>query len=256
MADDNVFKMSTIPELDQQKIPRHIAVIMDGNGRWAQNRSLPRIMGHREGAVSVHEIVRACREIGVKVLTLYAFSTENWNRPKLEVQALMSLLKKYLREELPNLKKNGISLRAIGEKDLLPDEVASVLDDVITQTSGNTDMIMNLALSYGSRNEITRAVKQITESVLKEELSVRDITEEEINSRLDTADQPPPDLLVRTGGEKRLSNFLLWQASYAELYFTDIYWPEFRKKQLTEAIAEFQLRQRRFGKTGEQVEHE
>ena len=243
-----------MPKLDTAALPRHIAIIMDGNGRWAEQKGKPRIMGHRAGVESVQDIVRAARELGIGVLTLYAFSTENWKRPPLEVQALMGLLKTFLESELTTIIRNNVSLRCIGQKDRIPQEVRAVMERVIQETAGNTGLILNLALSYGGRSEITEAVQAIAKKCVDGTLSPETIDQAVLEQHLYTAGLPDPDLMIRTGGETRLSNFLLWQASYAELYFTEILWPDFRKKDLLNAILDFQKRQRRFGKTGEQAE--
>jgi len=243
-----------MPKLDPTALPRHIAIIMDGNGRWAEQQGKPRIMGHRAGVESVQDIVRAARELGIGVLTLYAFSTENWKRPPLEVQALMGLLKSFLESELATMVHNNVSLRCLGQKDRIPPEVRKVLDRVIQETAGNTGLILNLALSYGGRSEITQAVQAIAQKCQAGTLNPAEIDQSVLEQHLYTAGLPDPDLVIRTGGETRLSNFLLWQASYAELYFTEILWPDFRKKDLLHAILDFQKRQRRFGKTGEQAE--
>ncbi len=227
---------------------------MDGNGRWAQQRGLPRTMGHKVGVDSVQEIVRESGALGIKYLTLYAFSTENWKRPAQEVGALMGLLKSYLQSELAALVKNNVSLRCIGEKERIPAEVRGVLDRVILETAGNTGLILTLALSYGGRNEIIRAVRSLARECAAGNLQWTDITEETLTAHLDTGDQPDPDLLIRTGGESRLSNFLLWQASYAEIYISDVLWPDFRKAELSKAIQNYQRRQRRFGKTDAQLQ--
>jgi undecaprenyl diphosphate synthase len=245
--------MSTLAEIDFKNIPKHIAIIMDGNGRWAQKRGMLRTLGHKIGVDSVRDIVKASRQLEVEVLTLYAFSTENWKRPSAEVKTLMTLLKTYLEREFNDLKKNNIVLRCIGQQEKLPSDVLTVLQRVIKDTSSNDGMVLNLALSYGSRNEIVCGVKDIVNKCIAGEIKFDTITEQTISDHLQTNGQIDPDLLIRTGGEARLSNFLLWQASYSELYFTDTYWPQFRKKQLFEAIREYQDRQRRFGKTGEQV---
>ena len=210
-------------------------------------------MGHRAGIKAVQAVVKAARELGVKVLTLYAFSTENWKRPPKEVQTLMSLLKTYLENELVSMLKNDVSLRAIGQIEKLPPKVRKVLDKVIVQTAGNQGLVLNLALSYGGRSEIVMAVKRIARKCRDQELDVEEINEEVFASNLYTAGLPDPDLLIRTGGEFRLSNFLLWQSSYAELYITEIRWPDFDKAQLIKAFIDYQNRQRRFGKTAEQV---
>ena len=243
-----------MPKLDPTALPRHIAIIMDGNGRWAEQQGKPRIMGHRAGVESVQDIVRAARELGIGVLTLYAFSTENWKRPPLEVQALMGLLKSFLESELATMVHNNVSLRCLGQKERIPAEVRKVLERVIQETAGNTGLILNLALSYGGRSEITQAVQAIAQKCQAGTLNPAEIDQSVLEQHLYTAGLPDPDLVIRTGGETRLSNFLLWQASYAELYFTEILWPDFRKKDLLHAILDFQKRQRRFGKTGEQAE--
>jgi len=241
-------------DLDTNNIPRHIAIIMDGNGRWAQSRGLMRLMGHKQGVKTVQKIVRTARELkNVKVLTLYAFSSENWKRPKKEVSGLMSLLKSYLKSELASMLKNNISLRCMGRTKNLPDEVRSTLKNSISQTAGNTGMILNLALSYGGRDEIIRAARKLATLCQKGDFSPEDITEETFSNYLYSAGLPDPDLIIRTGGESRLSNFLLWQASYAEILITETHWPDFSKEDLYAAIAKYQQRQRRFGKTGEQV---
>jgi len=245
--------MSEIDNLDHNNLPKHVAIIMDGNGRWAQSRGLPRIMGHKVGVESVQEIVRTARELGIGSLTLYAFSTENWKRPRFEVQALMGLLKSYLESELATMVKNNVSLRCIGQKEKLPPEVRKILDYVIKQTASNNGLILNLALSYGGRGEIVRAAQKIAHQCARGAFEASDITEELFAKHLYTAGQPDPDLLIRTGGESRLSNFLLWQVSYAEIYISEVLWPDFRKDDFLKAIHDFQLRQRRFGKTGDQV---
>lgn len=240
--------------LDPQGLPRHIAIIMDGNGRWAKSRLRPRLFGHKEGAESVRNIVTACREIGVEALTLYAFSSENWNRPEAEVGGLMTILQKFLNSELSKMQKNGIRLHCIGDIHSLPESVQKPLREAMESTKDNTELTLSLALSYGGRNEICRAVKSIARAAVKGDVVIDEINDELISASLDTSILPEPDLLIRTGGEARLSNFLLWQLSYAELYFTDIMWPDFRAEQLAQAIAYFQNRERRFGKTGEQIQ--
>jgi len=249
------------PVLDPERIPRHVAIIMDGNGRWAKERSLPRIMGHKEGAKSVKNIVRTARELNLEVLTLYAFSTENWKRPSMEVQGLMTLLKTYLKSELQNMLENNISLRCIGEIDKLPPDVKKVLTRVIKETAQKTQeslpgLILNLALSYGSRSEIVRAARIMAEKSVSGQFCPEDFSEQLFAAHLYTAGLPDPDLLIRTGGENRLSNFLLWQLSYAELYITDTMWPDFNAESFIEALAEFQKRERRFGQTSEQLRAE
>ena len=239
--------------LDPSYIPRHVAIIMDGNGRWAKRQRKPRLFGHKAGVDSVQETVECAGEWGIKVLTLYAFSTENWKRPADEVGGLMGLLKNYLQKELFRMLKNNIRLTCIGDIAKLPKDVREVLETTIKQTSGNDKLTLNLALSYGGRAELIRGIRTIAEEVRSGELSSSDIDERCIDSHLYTADLPDPDLLIRTGGEARLSNFLLWQASYAEIYFTNVMWPEFREKTFIEAITEYQSRERRFGKTSAQI---
>lgn len=245
--------MTDTEELDHGNIPTHVAIIMDGNGRWAQNRKLPRPVGHKHGVESVQNIVRTAANLGVKVLTLYAFSTENWKRPALEVQALMGLLKTFLQSELKTITDNNVSLRCLGQKERLPEEVRQVLDNAIEQTVDNDGLILNLALSYGGRNEIVRAVQQIADECRHGQITPEEIDDNLISDNLYTAGQPDPDLLIRTGGESRLSNFLLWQLSYAEIYITDTLWPDFRENDFITALTNFQKRQRRFGKTPNQV---
>ena len=242
------------PELDPEKIPAHVAIIMDGNGRWAQQRGLPRPMGHKVGVESVQAVVRAARQLNLQVLTLYAFSTENWQRPPLEVKALMGLLKSFLLSELETMVANNVSLRCLGQKERFPVEVRETLDKVIAATADNDGLILNLALNYGSRVEIINAVRAVAGKCATGELAVEDISEEIFAAHLYTGGMPDPDLLIRTGGESRLSNFLLWQASYSEIYFVDTLWPDFREEGLVEAIRVYQGRQRRFGKTGDQVQ--
>lgn len=236
-----------------EKIPRHIAIIMDGNGRWAQQRSLPRMAGHKQGVESVREAVKTCRELGIQVLSLYAFSRENWNRPKWEVKALMQLLSRYLKSEIQELKKNGIALKVIGNLEQLPEKLQPQLIKAIAQTQENSDMILNVALSYSGRAEILMAVRKVAEAVLNKTLSIEDISEATFERYLYTQGLPDPDLLIRTSGEYRLSDFLIYQSAYTEIYVTQTLWPDFRKKHLLTAIQEFQERERRFGLTGDQV---
>ncbi|WP_420208364.1 isoprenyl transferase [Candidatus Electronema sp. JC] len=243
--------MTALPVI--QPLPVHVAIIMDGNGRWAKERHQPRLFGHRAGVESVRVIVEAAREIGIRHLTLYAFSTENWQRPGLEVKGLMALLKTFLLAELETMKKNGIRLDCFGQKERLPDEVRAVLERVIAETADAPGMRLNLALSYGSRTEMLRAVREVGSRCAAGQLRPEEIDEQLFSSCLYSAGQPDPDLLIRTSGEQRLSNFLLWQLSYAELYFTETRWPDFRRAQFFEALQVFANRQRRFGKTGEQV---
>lgn len=240
--------------LNPEKLPRHLAIIMDGNGRWAKLRSLNRVAGHRQGVKAVREVVRTCRELGIKVLTLYAFSQENWQRPTSEVQALMGLLSGYLVQELKELLHKGISLRAIGELERLPRPVYEVLLRTMEQTALNQDMVLVLALSYGSRNEIVRAVRGIAHRVKQGALEPGEINEECISKALDTEGLPDPDFLIRTSGEQRLSNFLLWQMAYTEIYITDVLWPDFGRERLLEALLDYQKRERRFGLTSEQIQ--
>jgi undecaprenyl diphosphate synthase len=245
--------MSDISTIDLNRLPRHVAIIMDGNGRWAQKRRQPRLFGHKAGAESVRDIVKTCREIGIEYLTLYAFSSENWCRPEQEVSGLMSILKNFLESELPRMQKNDIRLMAIGDRQRLPEEVRESLERGIAATSGNSKLTLNLALSYGSRDELVRAVKTISSLCLKGELTPDQITDRIINENLDTRQMPDPDLLIRTGGEARLSNFLLWQVSYSEIYFTETMWPDFRKESFLQALLEYQSRERRFGRIGDQL---
>ena len=239
-----------------QHLPKHLAIIMDGNGRWAQNRSLPRIMGHQKGAESVHRIVEECRSLGIPYLTLYAFSSENWGRPEDEVSALMGLLARYLRKELASLLSQSIRLNVIGEIGRLPADIRDILTDIVLQTQDNSAMTLTLALSYGSRNELLRACRTLAQEVLDGVCTPDMINEEMFSSRLDTAGIPDPDFLIRTSGEMRISNFLLWQMAYAELYFCDIYWPDFNETALENALVEFGQRKRRFGLTTEQLKQE
>jgi undecaprenyl diphosphate synthase len=245
--------MSLLPQIDTQKIPQHVAIIMDGNGRWAKQKGMARVFGHKNGVKSVRESTEAARELGIKVLTLYAFSTENWNRPKKEVDTLMSLLVSSLKDELKTLQKNDIKLQTIGQLENLPKKAQKELKQVIEVTQNNTSMILNLALSYGSREEIVNTMKNISKKVVNKELSIEEIDEKIINNHLYTFNLPDVDLMIRTSGEKRISNFLLWQIAYAELYFTDVLWPDFRKEDFFKAILDYQHRERRFGKISEQI---
>tara|TARA_B100000575_G_C23137014_1_gene660770 strand:- start:1852 stop:2589 length:738 start_codon:yes stop_codon:yes gene_type:complete len=239
--------------LDKKNIPNHIAIIMDGNGRWAQKRGLKRELGHKAGRKSVKKIVESCRELGVKNLTLYAFSTENWNRPRLEIDFLMQLLLLSLKDELRNLNKNNIKFETIGNLDKLPVKIKNYLKKVKETTKKNTKLTLTLALSYGSRNEIVDVVKEISNKVKNNIISSKNIDETIINNHLYTRNLPDVDLLIRTSGEKRISNFLLWQIAYSELYFSKKLWPDFRKKDLLKAVISYQNRERRFGKTSEQI---
>lgn len=248
--------MSKLPKIDTSKAPNHVAVIMDGNGRWAKQKGMARVFGHRNGVKAVRETIEATRELKIKVLTLYAFSTENWNRPKLEVDTLMSLLVSSLKDELSSLLKNDIKLQVIGEIKSLPKKAQKELQEVIQQTQNNTSLILNLALSYGSREEIVNTIKKISKKVVNKQLLIEEIDEKIINNHLYTFTLPDVDFLIRTSGEKRISNFLLWQIAYAELYFTDVLWPDFRKEDFFKAILNYQQRERRFGKISEQIEND
>ncbi len=245
--------MSLKSNIQPQNIPKHIAIIMDGNGRWAKEKGRLRVFGHENGTKSVRTTVECCAELGIKNLTLYAFSTENWNRPKLEVKTLMQLLISSLKKEMSTMQKNSIRLNAIGNLEHLPTRVRKELLHVIDETKNNSQMTLTLALSYGSRDELVNATKQICEKVKNNIISVESIDEPLINQHLYTQNLPDVDLLIRTSGEKRISNFLLWQIAYAELYFTDVYWPDFTNENLYEAIINYQKRERRFGKTSEQL---
>jgi len=241
--------MSTFKEkIDKTRLPKHIAIIMDGNGRWAKERGYDRIFGHQNGVTSVRETTEAAAEIGIEYLTLYAFSTENWSRPQQEVDALMELLIDTIERETPTLNKNNVRLMAIGDLSRLPGSAGEKLKRCINQTSSNTGLALVLALSYSSRWEITNAVKNICKEVSEGKYSIEDINNELISNHLTTNSIPDPDLLIRTSGEERVSNFLLWQIAYSELYFTKKHWPEFKKENFYEAIYEFQQRERRFGK--------
>lgn len=240
--------------LTMGNIPRHIAIIMDGNGRWAKQRAMPRLAGHREGINSVREITRVCGEIGVNHLTLYTFSTENWNRPKKEVSALMKLLLNTIRGEIKSLHENKVKLTTIGDICVLPDSAQNGIKEGVELTKQNTGLNLILALNYGARQEMVRAVKKIANRIELGEMEVEDINENCIHDSLYTKHTQDPDLLIRTGGEKRISNFLLWQSAYSELYMTDTYWPEFREEQLLTAIQNYQFRERRFGRLSKQME--
>ena len=240
-------------EIDQEKLPRHIAIIMDGNGRWAKKKALSRISGHLKGVNAVREVVTACRELGVKVLTLYAFSIENWKRPAEEVNALMGLLKEYLQKECDEMLQNNIRLNAIGRVSDLPPDVQATLQETIKKTDRCDGMILNLALSYGGRSEILHAVQGIISDLQKAKIKLEEMTVQRFSQYLWTHGLPDPDLLIRTSGEFRISNFLLWQIAYTELYVTDTLWPDFDRKELSKAIADYQSRERRFGLTSEQL---
>tara|TARA_B110001454_G_scaffold44394_1_gene43418 strand:+ start:16938 stop:17687 length:750 start_codon:yes stop_codon:yes gene_type:complete len=247
--------MSTqeLKNINVDNIPDHIAIIMDGNGRWAKQRGLPRIAGHREGINSVRDITRICGEIGVKYLTLYTFSTENWNRPKKEVTALMTLLLSTIKNEIKELHKNNVKFSTIGNITLLPKGTINGIKEGIALTQNNSGLNLILALNYGSRQEILNAVRNIADAVKTGALESSSIDEGLFSSFLDTKKFSDPDLLIRTSGELRISNFLLWQCAYTEMYLTDTYWPSFREEELYKAILDFQNRERRFGKTSEQI---
>jgi len=245
--------MNTKDQILKGKLPNHLAIIMDGNGRWAKNQGLLRVIGHENGTKAVREVVEASAEIGIKHLTLYAFSTENWNRPKIEVQTLMKLLVKSLKKEIKTLQDNNIKLLAIGNLNDLPKKAKQELLDVIEKTKTNNRMTLTLALSYGSREELINVVKELSNKVKNNIISIESIDESIINKHLYTQNLPDVDLLIRTSGEQRISNFLLWQIAYAELYFTNILWPDFKKQDLYDALINYQSRERRFGKTSEQL---
>ncbi len=240
-------------QINTKNLPKHIAIIMDGNGRWAKQKGLLRTIGHEKGSRAVREVVEASAEIGLENLTLYAFSTENWNRPKLEVETLMKLLISSLRKEMDRLHDNDIKLNAIGDLKSLPAKVLEELTDVIKKTKNNTRMTLTVALSYGSREELVHAMKEIGNKVKNNIISPEKIDETIINEHLYTQNLPDVDLLIRTSGEQRISNFLLWQIAYAELYFTDVLWPDFSKEELYLALHSYQNRERRFGKTSDQL---
>jgi len=239
---------------DSEKIPTHLAIIMDGNGRWAQQRMLRRIVGHQRGAETVKMVVEQASLLGIRYLTLFAFSSENWSRPAIEVRALMTLLKKYIRQETARMMRKNIRYNVIGNRSELPDDVNQTLDRAIRETSGNTGMVLTLALSYGGRQELSMAATHLASDVLAGKLSVDDISMEVFGSYLDTGGLPDPDFLIRTSGEMRISNFLLWQLAYTELYFTDINWPDFTINEFHKALNDFQSRERRFGKTSDQLD--
>ncbi len=233
--------------LDPKKLPKHVAVIMDGNGRWAKKRGLSRVKGHEKGAEAVREIVRASREIGISWLTLYSFSEENWKRSKMEIRALMNLLKRFLRSELKEMQDNGIRLRSIGRLEKLPQDTRKVLLQTMEKTAANRAMTLTLALSYGGRQEIVDAIRRMVSAIEKGNLSAKDISEDMVQEFLYAVDMPDPDLLIRTSGEYRISNFLLWQIAYTEIYITPTLWPDFGKEEFIAAILDFQKRDRRFG---------
>jgi undecaprenyl diphosphate synthase len=246
-------QMNLLDSIDTTNLPKHLAIIMDGNGRWAKQQGMLRAFGHENGTKSVKSTVENCAKLGIQHLTLYAFSTENWNRPKLEVDTLMKLLINSLKKEVETLTKNNIRLNSIGNTDRLPKSAQKELHEVIEKTKNNNRMTLTLALSYGSREEILNAVKKIASKVKNNIISVDTIDESIINNHLYTHDLPDVDLVIRTSGEHRVSNFLLWQIAYAEFYFTDVLWPDFSEENLYEAIISYQKRERRFGKTSEQI---
>jgi undecaprenyl diphosphate synthase len=245
--------MSLLESINKDNLPKHLAIIMDGNGRWAKQKGLLRALGHESGTKSVKTTVETCAKLGIENLTLYAFSTENWNRPKLEVDTLMKLLVNSLKKELKTLQENNIRLNSIGNLSKLPSSTLKALNDVIEKTKNNSRMTLTLALSYGSREELLNVVKNISDKVKNNIISIEAIDESIINQHLYTHNLPDVDLLIRTSGEHRISNFLLWQIAYAELFFTDVLWPDFTDQHLYEAIISYQKRERRFGKTSEQI---
>lgn len=240
-------------QIDKARLPRHVAIIMDGNGRWAKKQGLARMFGHKQGVETVHNITVAATALGIEYLTLYTFSTENWNRPKEEVDALMVLLVDTIAKETPTLMNNNVRLQAIGDLDRLPETAREKFQNCIEQTSRNTGLTMVLALSYSARWEITRAMQNAVRLAQKGQLRAEEVNEQLVSSLMTTAEMPDPDLLIRTSGEYRISNFLLWQLAYSELYFTDRLWPEFDEEELYKAIVDYQKRERRFGKTSEQI---
>ncbi len=248
--------MSLKDKINIQQLPKHIAIIMDGNGRWAKEKGEDRLFGHLNGVESVRNIVEAAAELGIQYLTLYAFSTENWDRPAYEVTGLMELLVDTIRKEVPTLNKNNIRLHVIGDINMLPAMAKKELNEATMETNANTGLNLIMALSYSSRWEINNAVKKIAEEVKQNKLQPEDITQEIIQNHLSTSQFPDPELMIRTSGEYRISNFLLYQLAYAELYFTNTLWPDFRKENLYEAVLDYQSRERRFGKTGEQIQKE
>ena len=241
--------MSYLDKIDPKTLPQHVGIIMDGNGRWAAKRHMPRINGHRSAVKAVHASVEAAAELGLNVLTLFAFSTENWQRPNKEISALMELFYEFLENELKTMHENNVRFQLIGERDKLPDFLQDRLSKALNSTSENTGLLLNLALNYGGRNEISRAVRKISESVKKGELQPENIDEALISENTYTAGLPDPDLIIRTSGELRLSNFLIWQAAYAEFYFTEVLWPDFNREDLHKALLEYQNRKRRMGRT-------
>lgn len=245
--------MGLLEKINKAALPKHIAIIMDGNGRWAKKKGLMRVFGHENGVKAVREACESCAELGVSYLTLYAFSTENWNRPQMEVNALMTLLVKTIKAETPTLLKNSIRLQAIGDLSQLPGDCLKELNEAIENTKGGTRTTLILALSYSSKWDIVNSVKKIAQRVKDGEIEIEEINEDLITKSLTTEPFPHPELLIRTSGEYRLSNFLLWELAYSEFYFTDVLWPDFRREHLYQAIVDYQNRERRFGKTSEQI---
>lgn len=242
-------------QIDKARMPRHVAIIMDGNGRWAKKQGLARTYGHKQGVETVHRITETAAELGIQYLTLYTFSTENWNRPKEEVDALMTLLVDTIAKETPTLMKNNVRLLTIGDTERLPEGAKRKFEQCMEETSGNTGLRLVIALSYSARWEITNAMQAAVRKAQTGELKAEDVNEELVSSLMTTAGMPDPDLLIRTSGELRISNFLLWQLAYSELYFTDCLWPEFTEEEFCKAIVDYQHRERRFGKTSEQVKN-
>lgn len=238
---------NTIYDINLSNVPTHIAIIMDGNGRWAKERLLPRTVGHKAGVEAIRAVTKECSALGVKHLTLYAFSTENWKRPKLEVDALMNLLYTYLNKELKELHKNNVKITTIGDIDVLPGKSLDAIKNAIDLTKDNTGLNLNIALNYGSRNDIKNAVVDIVKNCKSGKIEIEDITEDTITKYLSTKSIPDPDLIIRTSGEQRISNFLLWELAYSEFYFTDVYWPDFDENEVRKAIYVYQSRDRRFG---------
>lgn len=239
--------------INPEKLPRHVAIIMDGNGRWAKERMLPRIVGHHRGVETVRTVVEECSSLGIPYLTLFAFSSENWLRPRAEVNALMALLKKYISIEIGRMLDNNIRFNVIGDRRDIPADVNQVVDAALEKTAGNGGMVLTLALSYGSRQEIMKAMASIAAEVCAGRLAPEEVTEERVSQYLYTAGLPDPDLLIRTSGEMRISNFLLWQIAYSEFYFSEVLWPDFTKDELHKALLVYQARERRFGRTSDQI---
>ncbi|MCK4561601.1 MAG: isoprenyl transferase [Flavobacteriaceae bacterium] len=247
--------MSLKSKINTEFLPKHVAIIMDGNGRWAKKQGFKRVFGHNKGVGAVRQTLEAATELGIETLTLFAFSTENWNRPKFEVDTLMNLLVSSLKKEIKTFQKNNVKLQTIGNIDKLPKKAQRELNESIEITKNNTKITLNLALNYGGREEIVNATKIISKKIVNNDLKIEEIDENIINSHLYTFNLPNVDFLIRTSGEKRISNFLLWQIAYAELYFTDVLWPDFNKEEFYKAILNYQSRERRFGKTSEQIEN-